>query len=131
MNRLAADCCFRDVTATTYRDESVCNAFIRGLRSSVICARLVENDASNLQETTQCARALEQAHLCAESYASQIGPATAATTMTKNVFTDSVDAVAAVLLLKTCSLIPLILVWSALPFLLITGVTIVEREMSL
>ena len=27
LNRLAADCCFRDVTATTYRDESVRNAW--------------------------------------------------------------------------------------------------------
>ena len=95
LNRLAADCCFRDVTATTYRDESVHDAFIRGLWSSMIRARLLETDASNLQENTQCARALEQAHLRAESYASQIRPAAAATTTTtKYVFTDSADAVA-------------------------------------
>ena len=53
LNRLAADCCFRDVTVATYRDESVRDAFTCGLLSSVICARLLENDASNLQETTQ------------------------------------------------------------------------------
>ena len=90
LNRLATDCCFRDVTAITYRDESVRDAFIRGLQSFVIRARLLENDALNLQETTQCARALEQAHLRAESYASQIGPAAATTT--KNVFADAVAA---------------------------------------
>ena len=61
----------------------------------MIRARLLENDALNLQETTQCARALEPAYFHAESYASQIGPAAAATTTTKNVFTDSVDAVPA------------------------------------
>ena len=94
LNRLAIHYCFRDVTATTYRDESVCDAFIHGIRSSVIHARRLENDASNLQETTQCARALEQAHLCAELYASRIGPA-AATSTIKNVFTDSADVVAA------------------------------------
>ena len=86
LNRLAADCCFRDVTATTYRDESVHDAFICGLRSSIIRARLLENDASNLQETTQCARALEQAHLRVESYASQSGPTADTTTTTKNVY---------------------------------------------
>ena len=101
LNRHAADCCFRNVTAITYKDKSVRDTFIRGLWSSMICARLLENDASNLQETTQCARALKQAHLRAESYASQIGPATAATTTTtKNVFTDSVDAVAATTITK-------------------------------
>ena len=100
LNRLAADCCFRDVTATTYRDESVRDAFIRGIRSSVIHARLLENDALNLQETTQCATALEQAYFHAESYASQIGPAAAATTMTKNVFADSADTVAATTITK-------------------------------
>ena len=42
--------------------------------------------------TTKCARALVQVHLPAESYASQIGPAAAATTTTKNVFTDSATA---------------------------------------
>ena len=66
----------------------------------MIRARLLENDASNLQETTQYARALEQTHLRAESFASQIGPAAAATTTTKNVFTDSVNAVAATTITK-------------------------------
>ena len=89
LNRLAADCCFKDVTATTYRDESVRDAFIRGLRSSVIRARLLENDTLNLQEATQCARALEQAHFRAESYASQIESTAAVTTKTKNVLSDS------------------------------------------
>ena len=44
---------------------------------------------------------MEQAHLHAESYASQIGLATTATTTTtKNVFTDSVDTVAATTITK-------------------------------
>ena len=42
LNHLAADCCFRDVTATTYRDESVHDAFVHGLRYSVIHVRLLE-----------------------------------------------------------------------------------------
>ena len=98
LNRLAADCCLRDVTAITYRYESVCDAFICGLRSSMIRARLLGNDAVNLQKTTQCARALEKAHFCAESYASQIGPA--ATTTIKNVFTDYANAITATTITK-------------------------------
>ncbi|CAE1300849.1 E7.6.2.1 [Acanthosepion pharaonis] len=44
-----------------------------------------------LKAATQCARALEQAHFRAESYASQIGSAAATTTRTKNVFADSAE----------------------------------------
>ena len=63
----------------------------------------LKNDVLNFQKTTKCTRALEQAHLRAESYASQIGPTAAAptkyvfanavtaTTITKNMFTDSAD----------------------------------------
>ncbi|CAE1313575.1 unnamed protein product [Acanthosepion pharaonis] len=58
---------------------------------SVIRARLLENDTLTLKKATQCARALEQAHFRAESYASQIGSAAATTTRTKNVFADSAD----------------------------------------
>ena len=49
LNRLATDCCFRDAIATTYRDESVRDAFIRGIRSSMRCARLLENNVLNLR----------------------------------------------------------------------------------
>ena len=48
LNRLALDCSFKDVTAKVYRDESVRDSFIRGLHSSAIRARLLENTSLNL-----------------------------------------------------------------------------------
>ena len=130
LNRLADDFCFRDVTTTIYRDESVCDAFIRGLRSSVIRARLLETDASNLQETTQCARALEQAHLRAESYAPRLDQPLLLLLRLKMCLLILSMLSLLLLLVKTCSLIPLILVWSARPLLLMSGVTIVKGNVT-
>ena len=68
LQRLASDCCFRDVSAATYREESVRDSFIRGLRSPSIRARLLENSSLDLNSAAQQARALEQAQIRAESY---------------------------------------------------------------
>ena len=109
LNCLATDCCFRDVTVITYRDESVRGAFICGLWSSMICARLLENDTLNFQETTQCARALEQAHLCVSHMPLRL---VLLLRLKMCLLILSVLSLL-LLLLKTCSLI---LVWNALPF---------------
>ena len=63
LNSLALNCSFKDVTAKIYRDESVRDSFIRGLRSPSIRARLLENDSLDLRTAVQQARALEQAQL--------------------------------------------------------------------
>ena len=48
LNRLASDCSFEDVSAKLYREESVRDSFIRGLRSLAIRARLLENSKLDL-----------------------------------------------------------------------------------
>ena len=68
LNALASNCSFKDVTSKIYRDESVRDSFIRGLRSSSIRARLLENDTLDLQTAVKQARALEQAQVQSESY---------------------------------------------------------------
>ena len=68
LNRLASDCGFKDVTAQIYREESIRDSFIRGLRSSAIHARLLENSSLDLNSAIQQARALELAQVRSESY---------------------------------------------------------------
>ena len=68
LNRLASDCAFKDVPAKIYREESIRDSFIRGLRSPAIRARLLENSSLDLNTTIQQARALEQAQIRSESY---------------------------------------------------------------
>ena len=70
LNRLASDCSFKDVSAKLYREESVRDSFIRGLRSPAIRARLLENSLLDLSSAIQQARSLEQAQLRSESYLS-------------------------------------------------------------
>ena len=70
LNRLASDCSFKDVSAKLYREESVRDSFIRGLRSPAIRARLLENSSLDLSNAIQQARSLEQAQLRSESYLS-------------------------------------------------------------
>ena len=71
LNRLASDCAFKDVTAKIYREESIRDSFIRGLRSSTIRARLLENSFLDLTNAITQARALEQAQIRSESYSSR------------------------------------------------------------
>lgn len=68
LNRLASDCAFKDVTAKIYREKSIRDSFIRGLRSSAIRARQLENSSLDLNGAIQQARALEQAQIRSESY---------------------------------------------------------------
>lgn len=68
LNSLASDCCFKDVSASVYREESVRDSFIRGLRSSSIRARLLENDTLDLKSTVKQAQALEQSQIRSESF---------------------------------------------------------------
>ena len=68
LNRLASDCAFKDVSSKIYREESIRDSFIRGLRSSAIRARLLENSSLDLNGAIQQARALEQAQIRSESY---------------------------------------------------------------
>ena len=72
LNRLASDCSFKDVTAKLYREESVRDSFIRGLRSPAIRARLLENSSLDLYDAIRQARSLEQAQLRSESYLSSL-----------------------------------------------------------
>ena len=65
---LSRDGNYKAVSATTYRDESIRDSFIAGLKSSYIRQRLLETKSLTLQEAFDKARALEAAQLQADNY---------------------------------------------------------------
>lgn len=65
---LSKDCNFKAADANTYRDESIRDAFITGLRSSVIRQRLLENKTLDLTSAIDQARALDTAMRHSEMY---------------------------------------------------------------
>lgn len=68
LNRLVSDCALKDVTAKINRKESIRDSFIRGLRSSAIRARLLENSSLDLTVAIHQPRVLEQAQIRSKSY---------------------------------------------------------------
>lgn len=71
---LSKDCEFKQVTADTYTEEAVRDAFITGLASPNIRQRLLEKDSLTLSEAVQLARSLDSAQRNAEEYSSPTVP---------------------------------------------------------
>lgn len=65
---LAKDCDFTQVTADTYTQEAMREAFIAGLASPAIRQRLLEKETLTLSEAVQLARSLDSAQRNAEGY---------------------------------------------------------------
>ena len=61
LQKLAKDCEFKAVTAEQYRDNSIREAFISGIASSVIRQRLLEKKELDLASALELARSLELA----------------------------------------------------------------------
>jgi hypothetical protein len=68
LRTLAKDCNFKGVTANIYCDESIRDAFITGLNSSIIRQRLLENKTLTLTLAFDQARSLEFAQKHSEQY---------------------------------------------------------------
>lgn len=62
LQRLSVNCGFRDVTASSYRNEYIRDSFISGLKSPIIRTRLLECSEVSLVNAVDKARALELAH---------------------------------------------------------------------
>ena len=69
LKTLSKDCNFKNVTAAQYCEESIRDAFISGLQSSLIRQRLLENKTLDLKTMFDQARSLESAMKSSESYA--------------------------------------------------------------
>ena len=70
LKTLSKDCNFQSVAASNYREESIRDAFISGLRSPSIRQRLLENNTLDLKTMFDQARSLELAMVNSESYSS-------------------------------------------------------------
>ena len=70
LKMLSKDCNFQSVAASKYREESIRDAFISGLRSPSIRQRLLENNTLDLKTMFDQARSLELAIVNSESYSS-------------------------------------------------------------
>lgn len=68
LKSLAKDCGFKSVTADTYKQEAVRDAFITGLSSPAIRQRLLEKSTFTLLEAVQLTVSLESAQRNAEMY---------------------------------------------------------------
>ena len=77
LKRLSKDCNFQSVTASKYREESIRDAFISGLRSPPIRQRLLENNMLDLNTMFDQARSLESAMRNSESYSVPPSPVNA------------------------------------------------------
>ena len=68
MKTLSKDCNFKSVTAALHREESIRDAFISGLQSSLIHQRLLENKILDLVAIFDQARSLDLAQQNSELY---------------------------------------------------------------
>ncbi|XP_046407451.1 uncharacterized protein LOC124172088 [Ischnura elegans] len=68
LKQMSKDCEFQAVTADKYKDEYIRDSFIRGLKSSRIRERLLENTNVTLEKAHDQARSLELAELHSASY---------------------------------------------------------------
>ena len=69
LKTLSKDCNFKNVTAAQFCEESIRDAFISGLQSSLIRQRRLENKTLDLKTLFDQARSLESAMKSSESYA--------------------------------------------------------------
>lgn len=91
LKTLSKDCDFKSVTAVQHREESIRDAFISGLQSSLIRQRLLENKTLDLMTMFDQARALDSAHKSSEVYGPPSQPIFSAATSEK-VVTDTSDS---------------------------------------
>ena len=70
LKSLAKDCNFQTVSAATYQNESIRDAFIAGTFSTTVRQRLLEKNTITLDEMITTARSLESAEKNAEGYSS-------------------------------------------------------------
>lgn len=68
LKQLSKDCDFKAVTAEQYKNEYIRDSFIRGLKSSRIRERLLENISITLENAFDQARSLELAEIHSASY---------------------------------------------------------------
>ena len=92
LKTLSKDCNFQSVTASKYREESIRDAFITGLRSPSIRQRLLENNTLDLKTMFDQARSLELAMRNSESYASPPLSVNAAVPLTATEDQEQIDS---------------------------------------
>ena len=92
LKTLSKDCNFQSVTASKYREESIWDAFITGLRSLSIHQRLLENNTLDLKTMFDQARSLELAMRNSESYASPPLSVNAAVPLTATEDQEQIDS---------------------------------------
>ena len=68
LKKIAKDCGFKNLTAEEHSSDSILNAFVSGISSSLIRQRLLENETLTLSAAFTQARTLEVAQRNAESY---------------------------------------------------------------
>ncbi|KAK3880120.1 hypothetical protein Pcinc_015388 [Petrolisthes cinctipes] len=73
LKSLSKDCVFKAVTATQHCEESIRDAFISGLQSSLIRQRLLENKTLDLATAVDQARALDSAQKNSDLYSATHG----------------------------------------------------------
>ena len=92
LKTFSKDCNFQSVTASKYREESIRDAFITGLRSPSIRQRLLENNTLDLKTMFDQARSLELAMRNSESYASPPLSVNAAVPLTATEDQEQIDS---------------------------------------
>ena len=91
LNVLSRDCNFSAVTAVTYKEESIRDSFISGIKSNMIRQRLLENKTLTMQEAYNQARSLELAQVRADNYQNGSTMVTASAKNTENHNIDESD----------------------------------------
>lgn len=91
LKTLSKDYNFRSVTGSKYREESIRDAFITGLRSSSIRQRLLENSTLDLKAIFDQARPLELAVRNSEFYSSPPSSVIAAVPLAATVDQEQTD----------------------------------------
>lgn len=96
LKQLSKDCDYKEVTADTYTQEAIRDAFITGLASPTIRQRLLERESLSLNEAVQLARSLDTAQRNAEGYSSPVTPGnvSAAPALTSEASINTTDTVA-------------------------------------
>ncbi|XP_050737164.1 uncharacterized protein LOC127008809 [Eriocheir sinensis] len=104
LKQLSKDCDYKDVTADTYTQEAIRDAFITGLASPTIRQRLLERETLSLNEAVQLARSLDTAQRNAEGYSSPVTPGnvSAAPALTSEASVNTTDTVAAASQSQSC-----------------------------
>ncbi|KAA3675181.1 uncharacterized protein DEA37_0011386 [Paragonimus westermani] len=92
LKRLAKDCGFKTVNASDYHDETIRDAFIRGMLSNNVRQRLLEEDDIDLAKAFTQARALETAESQSLSYTHPHVPYNESCALHSPVSIDSLDS---------------------------------------